>query len=131
MKRFHVIFQKADDIKWWMKGLEREMSHVWVMEETLMGGYACLIRVENLHNMIDTSAHMYEFKDFKELMDLQDIPYKGLTINLDVDPLIPFSPFNILSCVSVTRKMMGINKPLIVTPKQLYRHLLNIGAKEI
>jgi len=129
-KRFHVIFQKAHDIKWWMRGLDREISHVWLLEESNLGGFTCLLRTENLHNLLETSAHLFEFSDYKKLMDAQCVSYKSVTIDLDVDYLKPFNLFNILSCVSVTRKIMGINKPLIITPKQLYKHLLKIGAKE-
>jgi len=36
-----------------------------------------------------------------------------------------------LNCVSIIKKSLGINKPFIITPKQLCKYLIGIGYKEI
>lgn len=48
-----------------------------------------------------------------------------LVYNKTSDETISFSFFGIFTCVSVTKRLLGIHKRSIITPRQLMRHLQN------
>lgn len=46
-----------------------------------------------------------------------------LVVEVEVRELEAFGPLMINNCVGMVKKFLGIRKPLIITPYQLYKHL--------
>ena len=118
-KRFYVFFCRGV-MPWYLKLLDSDISHCFTLEHQLLGGYDHLIRVENLTNVVEVTTY---FAPLKEVMMLFPHDMKMLTIDVEVDPLIPHNPLGIIECVSLTKKLLGINQPFILTPLQLYKFL--------
>jgi len=119
-KRYYVFF--TDSVApWYLRGLKENSSHVFVLEHTLLDGYDLFLRTENLRGVIETSAHFMSLEEVLKRLTISE--YKMLKVDVDIDIKKYYMPFEPLTCVSLTKKLLGINKPLIFTPYQLYRHL--------
>ena len=118
-KRFYVCFCKGI-MPWYLNLLDPDISHVFTIEHQLLGGYDHLIRIENLTNTVEVITYFASLEEVKKLLP-HDI--KILTIDTEVDPLVPHNPLGMLNCVSLTKKLLGINRPCIFTPRQLYNYL--------
>lgn len=126
-KTAYVFFKEADHKFWYLRLLDRKLTHCFTYEHQLLGGYDCFLKVENLYNCFDTQIL---FGTKKDLLS-HHIGVRCIQITLDVDPLKTTHDFMPINCVSLTKKQIGINKPFIITPKQLLNHLLSIGGQEI
>ena len=128
-KTFYVFFTSAVQLPWYLKGIEKSMSHCFTIEHQELGGYDCFMALEHLTNYIDTGVYLVPIEDVIDRLRMTK-PYKIIKINIEVNP---FKSMNImpLDCASLVKKSLGINRPLVFTPKQLYKHLLSIGGKEI
>lgn len=111
--------------KWWQVFLKKPFYHCLLVR--WIGNDTWLKIDPNTANMV------CEIVDTKEVKDI--IKQKNAVIvenNLGVDITNKmFNVGNILpTCVSIIKMVIGVNA-LVVTPYQLYRYLLNRGAKEI
>ena len=66
------------------------------------------------------------FATIEGVLDLMVGNYKLVTVDMDVNPLKYHNPFGLMNCVSLTKKVLGLNKPWIITPYQLYKYLKGI-----
>lgn len=61
------------------------------------------------------------FLDLEEVTDI-------LRVRVDIDREIGYIPRGMLTCVSGTKSLLGVRAWWVLTPKQLYRYLLENGA---
>ncbi len=127
IKTIYVFFCEATHRSWWTRFMHKDFTHCFSYEHQLLGGYDCFLRVENLYNCLDTQIFFGLKPDLLNLFP----HYKIVEIKLEVNPLNKTYEFLPINCVSMVKKQLGLNKPFIITPKQLYDHLITIGGKEI
>lgn len=126
-KTVYVFFKEAVHKTWYLKLLDRNLTHCFSYEHQLLGGYDCFLKIENLYHCFDTQI----FFGTREDLLSRHIGIKCIQITLDVDPLKKTHDFIPINCVSLVKKQLGINKPFIITPKQLLNHLITLGGMEI
>ena len=97
------------------------------MEEREVYGMKYLLRTEALLNVLETDVSFVTIDQVDPLLRIMHTDIKCIKIKCDPDPTKKFSIFHHLNCVSVVKKVLGINRPLTVTPKQLYRYLETKG----
>ncbi len=139
MRRFYVFFQEGSNLtkaRFLKLFLSREFSHCWILEEfpsSLEDGTNWFMRVESLVNIVDMGVLVMELKDILAHLDkVLGGCFRCLVIDKQVNPLYSFNSIVIsLNCVSLTKKILGINKPFLLTPRGLYKYLLKKGALEI
>ena len=127
IKTVYVFFGEADHKSWYLRLLPPKLTHCFSYEHQLLGGFDCFIRIENLYNTVETDIY---FSTLKILLD-RFPHHKIIQITLEVNPLNKTFDFMPINCVSLIKKQLGINKPFIITPKQLLNHLITLGGKEI
>ena len=126
-KTVYIFFKDADMKTWYLNTLTKGFSHCFSYEHQLLGGYDCFLKIENLYNCLDTQIMFGSKEDLLLRFD----HVRTVEITLDIDPLRRTFDLLPINCVSVIKKQLGLNKPFIITPKQLYDHLIRIGGKEL
>lgn len=113
-----VVFSDQTDL-WWLKFLRRGFRHCFVV-----------IHINDRWIAIDPMAHFLE-------ISLTDLPQdfdlalwfreSGMRV-VETQILYPerriYPPF-FLSCVEVVKRVLGLHRPFILTPAQLYKFLNN------
>jgi len=128
MKRtFYIFFNEADYLPPYMRILDHRFQHCFSYEHQLLGGFDSFVKVENLFNTVESQIFFGTKEDLLNLLP----GIRCIEITLDVDPKKKTWDFMPINCVSLIKKQLGISKLFIITPKQLYTHLLAIGGKEI
>lgn len=127
IKTVYIFFGEADHKVWYLKKLAKGFTHCFSYEHQLLGGYDCFLRIENLYYTLGTDIC---FSTKKHLLD-RFPHFKIIQITLEVNPLKKTFDFMPINCVSLVKKQLGLNKPFIITPYQLYNHLIKIGGKRI
>lgn len=126
-KKVYIFFRESDHRPWYFRFLDRKFTHCFTYEHQLLGGYDSFIKMENLYNTIDSQIY---FGSGDQLLELFE-DCKCLLITVDVDPLKPMCRIQPITCVTLIKKQLGIDKPFIITPKQLYNHLITKGGTEV
>lgn len=126
MRTFYVYFKDDSSELWWQRFIK---GHCWVMEEREVYGMKYLIRTESLVNIIETDVSFVTIDQVDPLIRELHNNVRCIKIKCNPDPLKHFSLFHHLNCVSTVKKVLGINKPLIVTPNQFYKYLLTKGEE--
>ena len=128
VKDMYVFFETADHHPWYYRLLDQKIAHVLSYEKQDLGGYPVFIKAENLFKHVECGVL---FGTEEDLLSRYKHCIKKIHIVKDVDPEGDFCNVILLNCVALVKKQLGINQPFVLTPKQLYRHLLRIGGKEI
>ena len=126
MKTFYVYFQEDQGDLWWQKLIK---GHCWIMEECEAYGMKYLIRTESLVNIFQTDVSFVTIDQVDPYFRQIHKNVRCIKIQRNPDPLQHFSLFHHLNCVSTVKKVLGLNKPFMVTPKQLYRYLVTQGEE--
>lgn len=125
IKTVYIFFGDADYKAWYLTDLTKGFSHCFSYEHQLLGGYDCFVKIENLYHCFDTDV----FFGLKEDLLRKFSQNTVVKITLDVDPMKRTFDFMPINCVSLIKKQLGLSKPFIITPKQLYTHLITIGER--
>lgn len=122
---YYIVFDKALGLKrrWW---LHREFQHVHLLRDNRD---FCL--------MINSMAHVMAVKEYPNT--LEDILQQEILQNPTaiLQRIIHYgacykpSNIEILTCVSVAKRVLGIRNRWVLTPRQLYKELLRSGALTI
>lgn len=119
-----VVFSDQTDL-WWLKILRRGFRHCFI-----------LMRFADVWISIDALAHKTEIMriDIPDSFYLKQwLENQGETVvfvplsRAKIKPLWP----SIFSCVESVKRIMGIRKPFIMTPWQLYKFINHQQEKEI
>lgn len=135
--RAYVVFQESSGPFWWTRFLHPGFGHCFVMYECRVAGPSLLAPPSTF--LVD-----YTFGDLSleivsqpvlELVGLFScIPKTASVLEVQVGDLRrqDYNLGNILlTCVGVSKAVLGIKSSWIQTPRQLHRHLLNSGGTEI
>jgi hypothetical protein len=109
-----VYFTYADRRYWWTRFLKTGFSHVFIKIPLIDGS---IIIDPNFNNLQITYLENGQ-KISKNLQKPAILVKYYTNVNLNG---YQFRPLN---CVEIVKKIIGVNKPLIFTPYQLYRYLL-------
>lgn len=111
-----VVFSDNTDL-WWLKWLKRGFRHCFVVMR--LGGQWVAIDPMAHHLQITVPQLPTDF-DLKNWFCDQ-----GLRVieSRPAPALMRCYPPIFLSCVELVKRILGLRKPLIVTPAQLYRYL--------
>ncbi len=111
-----VVFSGQTDV-WWLKFLRREFRHCFVF-----------VRMGERWVAIDPMLHHWDVSlpDIETSFDLkawlEDQGYRVIETKILIPERRYFPPL-FLSCVEVVKRIIGLQKPYILTPYQLYRYL--------
>ena len=132
-----VVFQRRiTRRRWWHLFTGDTWAHCWMVvacpfpEPGLMADYYTL-KVDPLPSRlhvdlvwaapIDVLAALLERDEVTDVVEL--------TLDIGVNEI--HCPRASLTCVSVAKAIMGVWWPLIITPRQLHRKLLALGASSV
>ena len=128
LNTFYIFFCNEKVYKWRKKILLQNEKHCFAAKSMkLQDGTEYLLTLENLYSYIDTN---FCFLNYKEICE--NVPNISSCIEYytDINPKNNIL-FDIISCVTVIKKLLGINNIFIQTPNQLKNYLLKKGGKVI
>jgi len=108
MSRWHVCFCESRSDRWWKRFLQPGFSHV----------FAYMVIAEDLSLVVDrteTELNIYH-SNAQEPENCVVVEYESQVMPTGLMP-------NLGTCVSITKHLLGIRDPRIITPWQLYQHL--------
>jgi len=134
--RVWVFFCHAFGNPWWSRFLDKDFSHCFMIKEQLLYDLPLYIRLEGLTHRIINDVQLLPIENTIEntinlAITNSNWKVKILEGTIDNDYTKPYNQFEFLTCVTLLKKTLGINKPFIVSPKQLFKHLQTTGYKEI
>ncbi|OIN86858.1 MAG: hypothetical protein AUJ12_04415 [Alphaproteobacteria bacterium CG1_02_46_17] len=111
-----VVFSGQTDL-WWLRFLKRDFRHCFVV-----------ICSQDRWVVIDPMLHFWEVSipDVSAESDLAGwFTGQGLKVveTEIISPARRCYPPIFLSCVEVVKRILGVHRPFIITPAQLYRYL--------
>jgi len=111
-----VVFSENRGV-WWLKFLKSGFRHCFVILETDRG----CISVDPISNSF--SVKMLEGYELKGLLRwYKNMGMEVMKVAIDDKNAGPFfwAP---LTCVEIVKRLIGLNKMLVMTPWQLYKHI--------
>ena len=115
-REYYVVFGKAKiKMPWW---IDRDFQHCYVVRKEYDRIWTV---IEDTYNHL--CVHPFLVEDYPELRDLVGYDAKVIRTNRVIKD-VKRGMFCVFSCVEVCKAVLGIDKPGILTPKQLYRYLL-------
>jgi len=119
---WHVLFCKSRSTHWLLDKLE--MGHVLAMR--LSPGGTMWTIIDPTTSIIEAKAIPVEMMPRPE--DYSDAVIEVVRVVVEPEALKPFKlGFGVLSCVTVIKYLLGIDKWFMWTPKQLFNHLKGQG----
>lgn len=117
-----VVF--TDSTRVMTKPLDSDFRHCLMVCEMDTGNY---VYINPAGNGIDIKVLTYlEYRDMlKNLFDNNLIFVLAKPKPMGTKMNFP----NVYSCVEVVKRTLGIDKPFIITPKQLYKHLTEVDCE--
>ena len=120
---YYVVFDQALGIrKWWHILLHPKFRHVFLMRDNSEGSL-----------VINSMAHVIAIKQYPNSItnlvqqELAQFPTAILQYTVHYGSHYKENYIELLTCVSVVKRILGIRSHLI-TPKSLYHELLKAGA---
>lgn len=115
-REYYVVFGKAKiKMPWW---IDKDFQHCYVVRKEYDRIWTV---IEDTYNHLQ--VHPYLVEDYPNLRDLiGNEPTVVRTTRKIQD--VQRGMFCIFNCVEVCKAVLGINKPTLFTPKQLYRYLV-------
>lgn len=126
-----VFFCPAIGVPLWSRFCDPKFTHCFMIKEQETYGVNLYIRLEGLTRSIVYDVSLLPIEDTIEYLRGKLDHLKILQGEYDGGQPDSFNQLCHLNCVSIVKKALGIDKPLILTPKQLYRHLKAKGYKEV
>lgn len=124
-KVFYVFFKKSASTSWYFKYiLDPDISHCLTLEEHVVNGYTFYQKVESLYNYAETEVL---FEPLKDIISRLEFKYKVIKVNISINPYKISSKLVHMNCVGLTKRLLGVDKTFILTPKQLYTYLIGKG----
>ncbi len=116
----YVVF--VDNVSlWWRRFLKKGFRHCYVIFELDNG--KCL-EINPMSNRMLVVVHGFNYLSY--LKNEQ----KAIIIECVLQPLKPFAaPLSFLTCVGITKRILGFYSRKIITPYQLFKKLKSVGKK--
>lgn len=117
---WHVVFSKVNKYHWLLSRLKGH-QHCFAMAKSEGGSYWIIIN-PSWFNITVTMIFTDDFPTPQSYWgdDIEVIPY-----NANIEQKSNSVFFGFFTCVSITKRLLGINKRLLITPNQLCRYLKN------
>ena len=112
--KVYVVFTKDSD-NWWSQFLDTDIQHCYVVIPSVD---CCIV-----HSKTTGIFDLYNESDINGIIGINPI-----MLSYKQNPS-PRSIFMLNTCVGHTKQILGINKPFIWTPYQLYKYLRNNNGK--
>lgn len=126
LNTFYIFFCNEKVYKWRKKVLLQNEKHCFAIKEIkLNNGDKYFLTLENLYSYIDINLC---FLNVNEICNNVPNISSCIKYSTDIKPKNNIL-FDIISCVTVIKKLLGINNIFIQTPYQLKKHLLKQGGK--
>lgn len=129
--RTWVFFCPAMGVPWWSRLCDRQFTHCFIITEQESYGVKLYIRLEGLTRILLNDVSFVPIESTIAYLRGKFDSIRILMGEFDGEQPDGFNQLVHLNCVSIVKKRLGINKPLVITPKQLYRHLKAAGYKEV
>ena len=130
---YYIVFGKEDAFAgWWCFFTAKKWRHVaifWGVCSEFKGGY--VQHVEYVRGQIKVDVYPFSVVDW--VQRLQDTERVNTIIEYRVDKIEPFH-YNLrglMTCVSISKSIIGVKAFFVWTPKQLVRKLLSLGGREL
>lgn len=113
-----VVF--TDQSPHWAAGLlHRDFKHVWVLVEDERAGHWIEIDLRSTGLIVRSFCST---EDYDAVAELRNQGYRVLRCEADPELRVR-TPMMWTHCVSLTKAVLGISNPLIITPFQLFKRL--------
>ena len=119
-----IVFDKGyGPIRWFYRLWHKEFQHVHLLRDNR--DY-CL--------MVNPFAHCTAIREYPNTLfdiiqqELKQNPTAVLQITTHYGSFYKPAPIELLTCVSMVKRILCINSILVLTPKQLYWELIKAGA---
>lgn len=119
MDAHKTLFQKL--FRWFLNHFHKNFSHVALFKQSRFPGNVIEINCCS-DNLI---VRELDFMDFFNLISRADVT----ALNVEVKDG-PIKAKGFITCVTTAKHFLGIDKPGIITPYQLYRYLQKTGEEE-
>lgn len=135
IKDFYVVFQGAKEARFWDSWTDKGFRHCWAFHPVdfpapgLMADQYCL-KVEVAAKRIDTNCWWAPPDNVIEHFlkaGVTDI----LRVRVDIGGNSRYIPRGLLTCVSATKSLLGLRAWWVLSPLQLYAHLIRHGATSV
>jgi hypothetical protein len=114
MSLVNVYFTYTDRKYWWTRLLKPGFSHVFIT-----------IPCEGGRILVDPNFGHLVIKFIKKYEKLpQNLQKQVILVNFRTDVNLKGGWFRPVTCVEIIKRALGIRKPLIFSPYQLYRYIL-------
>lgn len=131
--RVWIFFCSAHGNPWWSRLLAKDFSHCFMIKEQVLYDVPLYIRLEGLTHCVINDVQMVLMDDIIKLTRENSRVgiVRILKGTIDNNYTKPYNQFEFMTCVTLLKKTLGVNKPLVITPKQLFTYLQTINYKEI
>lgn len=134
IRDFFVVFAQSNARHIWSPFCHRDFRHCWVFWPHYNGTPGLMtprntIKIEAQCSNLDLDVWYADPMEVAEAF----LPLSTdiLRISLPFRTKPSYSPRGIITCVSIVKAVMDINEWRVLTPRQLYRHLLKLGATRL
>ncbi len=122
---FYIVFENTKNTSWWQFILDKEINHCYAITPVDDNNS---IALQHTLGGIEIAAFKTNISD----LALNIIKHNKKVIRMiatqDINTKLRLSLFR--NCVGLCKDLIGLNKPFMVTPKQLYRYLKTRGDYE-
>lgn len=129
----YVVFQSARERSPWSLWTSRAFAHCWVFRpiwfpEQGLAADEFTLKIEFPQGMIDVAVGWCDADRTIEQFLAEDVVVDILRVRVDADDKIGYMPKGLLTCVSGVKAFLGVRAWWILTPRQLYEHLIRRHA---
>jgi len=131
----YVVFQRAlpQQWRWWHLITGREWAHCWMMRAEAVGepgllGEWITIKVETTPARVHIDVYGGHPDNLVAEAQVAMRTIDVLALTIDIGGREEYCPRGPMSCVSLVKAMLGVWWPTVITPRQLHRKLVSLGA---
>ena len=124
---WYCVFDKAYGLKkWWQRFLHKDFQHVHLIRDNR--DY-CL--------MVNSMQHVMAVREYPNTLEdilaqeIEQSPSAILMMTVHYGSHYKHMPLEPLTCVTVAKRLLGINARAVQTPRSLYCEMLKAGATVI
>ncbi len=120
---FYIVFENTKNTPWWQLFLDKEINHCYAI--TPVDDNNSIMLTQTLASGIEITAFRTNISD----LALNIIEHNKKVIRMiatqNINTKLRLRLFR--DCVGLCKDLIGLDKPFMVTPKQLYRYLKTRG----
>ena len=117
---YYIVFTESDLKHWIMKWLHPGIQHVYAIKKSIGGHFWIVINPLNSY----TDVNLYSVDEYPHARCIVGDEAVLLPVKSFVDLQKPRYTLCVFNCVEVVKSLLGIRKPWVFTPFQLYKYLV-------